>query len=133
MDARSCDPYILPGGCVARSILARQNLLSRKRPGSISASPPIALALVHIENAVDCPLKGVDLRSSLSGAAKFVSNRSPQSRLQGLLLPAHETAQRLVNKRLVVSASCVINLLTKPVQNVIIQPDRDPGFSGGRF
>lgn len=36
----------------------------------------------------------------------------------------HEAAQCVVDERLVVSASCIINLLAKPVENVVIQPDR---------
>jgi hypothetical protein len=34
-----------------------------------------------------------------------------------------------VNERLVVSASRIINLLTKPVQNLNVQPNRDAGLS----
>jgi len=34
--------------------------------------------------------------------------------------------QRPVDQVLVTPASCFINLLAKPVQNVVVQPDRDP-------
>src|ERR1700719_2516428 len=65
----------------------------------------------------------------LTCAAEFVSNYTPQSGLQRLLLLAHEVAQRFVKKGLVVPATGVVNLLAKPVQNVLVEPDGDTGFS----
>src|SRR6266853_512157 len=65
----------------------------------------------------------------LACAAEFVSNYTPQSGLQRLLLLAHVVAQRFVQKRLVVAATGVVNLLAKPVQNVLVEPDGDAGFS----
>jgi hypothetical protein len=74
-----------------------------------------------------------DRQRFLSGVAKLVSTYTPQSRFQRLMLPIHETAQRQVDTRLVVTASRIVNLLTKPVQNVIVQPNRDPRLSGRHF
>ena len=36
--------------------------------------------------------------------------------------------QHIVNQRLVVTAACLIYLLPKPLQNVVVQANRDSGL-----
>jgi hypothetical protein len=59
------------------------------------------------------------------------SNDTPQSLLQRFLSLPDEPAQYLVDERLVIPAACLIHSLAKPVQNVIVQPDRARVFPGG--
>lgn len=51
--------------------------------------------------------------------------------LEGLRRTLHDSAQRLVDERLIVAASGRIDSSTEPIQEVRIQANRDPGLSLG--
>jgi hypothetical protein len=66
----------------------------------------------------------------LTGPAELVSNHAPQHGIQGFQLLAREGSEGLIDERLVVPAPGVVNLLSKPIQNVVVEPNRDSGFLG---
>src|SRR5579862_6357379 len=60
---------------------------------------------------------------SLASVAEFVPDDAPENGLERFLFVAHKCAQCFIDERLVVSAAGVVNLLAKPVQDVLIEAD----------
>ena len=65
------------------------------------------------------------LLESSTRPAEFVANHAAQGSLEPLLFLAHVNAQSFIDGGLVISSACVVHLLAKPVQNVVVQPNRD--------
>src|SRR5712692_2977154 len=63
------------------------------------------------------------------GVAELFPDHPAQRRFQRLLSAPDVLSQRLVDQSLIVTSASPIHLLAKPVQNIIIQPDRDSGLA----
>ena len=67
----------------------------------------------------------------LAGVAEFLADDAAKRRFQRLLSTANVLPESIVDQRLIVAAARSIHLLPKPVEKVVIEPDRDSGLALG--
>src|SRR5205809_5361911 len=63
----------------------------------------------------------------LSYAAQLFADDAPQRGFKTAL--AHITLERLVNEALVIAATRLVDLALKPVNDLVVEPNRDAGFA----
>jgi len=66
-----------------------------------------------------------------SGAVEFFADDAAEGGFEGFVGAADVLAQGFVDQRLVVAAAGFVDLMTEPVENIVIEPDGDPGFPLG--
>src|SRR5690242_6080445 len=64
---------------------------------------------------------------------QFFPHHPPQNGFQWFLRPLDVRAQRLIDQVLIASASRIVDLLAKPVQNVVIKADRNARLAARDF
>src|SRR5664280_490314 len=67
----------------------------------------------------------------LAGVAEFLADDAAKRRFQRLLSTANVLPESIVDQRLIVAPASPLHLLPKPVEKVVIEPDRDSGFALG--
>jgi hypothetical protein len=63
--------------------------------------------------------------SSLTCAAEFLADHPAQRRFKRLATASHEISQSLIDKTLIVAATRLIHLVSKPLEDILIKPNGD--------
>src|ERR1700689_1370294 len=74
---------------------------------------------------------GVNRRKPSAPGSKLLSQHAAQRSLQRLVLALDMIAERRVYHRLIVSATSIVDLLLKPSQQVVVNPNRNPSLALG--
>src|SRR5450631_4799887 len=65
-------------------------------------------------------------------ALQFLSDDAAQNGLEGFLSLLDECAQRIVDQRLIVPSAGRVDLVTKPLEQIVVEANRDAGLARGR-
>ena len=98
--------------------------------GSIVApGPSIQLRFADGGDVKPVRLDAGACRPKRSSSAQFLADDSPQSVLQGLSPSVDVLPQGGVDEARIVAASGGLDLVLEPLQDVVVEADRDPRFS----
>ena len=74
-----------------------------------------------------------EIRQVPSGCAFDLLSDDPAKHLfQGIILMLNERPQRIIDRRLVVPTTFILDFRPEPVENVTVKTDRDPDLLPGR-
>jgi hypothetical protein len=62
--------------------------------------------------------------------SEFLADDPAQCRFQRLATATHEIPKGLINETLVIASAALIHLVSKPLEDILIQPNSDSHFAG---
>src|SRR6266567_8131899 len=63
-------------------------------------------------------------------AVQFLANHATKNHLERFLAFLNKGSQGIVDVRLVIRTTSEVSLLSKPVEHIIVETNRDPGLAG---
>jgi hypothetical protein len=75
--------------------------------------------------------RSLSLGALLSVFCELLANNTPEGIRETIITPIHILSQRIVDQGLVVPPTRRVNLLAKPLQDVVVNSDGNAGLPGG--